>query len=143
AAVGARRAYGRHAVPHRRRLLLARSRWLAGRALVRDDVAFSHRRAAAADQPCFGSRGRSIRTVAAAPGRSVGGEGLNGQRAGALVLVATPIGNLGDLAPRAVEELRVADLIACEDTRRTRKLLTHAGVGGAGRLVAVHDHNEA
>src|SRR5947208_12581584 len=61
---------------------------------------------------------------------------------GALVLVATPIGNLGDLSPRAVEALAGADVIACEDTRRTRKLLSHAGVRSR-KLVAVHDHNEA
>lgn len=65
------------------------------------------------------------------------------ERAPALVLVATPIGNLGDLSPRAVNELRDADVIACEDTRRTRKLLSHAGVRGGSRLVAVHEHNEA
>jgi 16S rRNA (cytidine1402-2'-O)-methyltransferase len=58
------------------------------------------------------------------------------------VLVATPIGNLGDLAPRAVEVLRDADVIAAEDTRRTRALLTHAGLSASGRLVAVHEHNE-
>jgi 16S rRNA (cytidine1402-2'-O)-methyltransferase len=63
--------------------------------------------------------------------------------AGALVVVGTPIGNLGDLSPRAVEALRTADVIACEDTRRTRALLTAAGLSGAGRLVAVHDRNEA
>jgi 16S rRNA (cytidine1402-2'-O)-methyltransferase len=61
---------------------------------------------------------------------------------GALVVVATPIGNLGDLSPRAVEALASADVIACEDTRRTRALLTHAGISGS-KLVAVHDHNEA
>lgn len=61
---------------------------------------------------------------------------------GRLVLVGTPIGNLGDLAPRAVEALRDADLIAAEDTRRTRGLLTHAGVPAGRRLVAVHEHNE-
>jgi 16S rRNA (cytidine1402-2'-O)-methyltransferase len=61
---------------------------------------------------------------------------------GRLVLVATPIGNLGDLSPRAVDALRTADVIAAEDTRRTRALLTHAGVAARGRLVAVHEHNE-
>ena len=63
-------------------------------------------------------------------------------REGALILVATPIGNLGDLAPRAVETLRDAEVIAAEDTRRTRALLTHAGVPAGRRLVAVHAHNE-
>jgi 16S rRNA (cytidine1402-2'-O)-methyltransferase len=58
------------------------------------------------------------------------------------VLVGTPIGNLADLAPRAVEALRDADVIAAEDTRRTRALLTHAGVSAGRRLVAVHEHNE-
>lgn len=62
---------------------------------------------------------------------------------GALVIVATPIGNLGDLSPRAVAELRDADIIAAEDTRHTRKLLTHASIPAAGRLRAVHAHNEA
>jgi len=61
---------------------------------------------------------------------------------GALVLVATPIGNLGDLSPRVVEVLRTADVIAAEDTRRTRALCTHAGVAAGSRLVAVHAHNE-
>ena len=58
-----------------------------------------------------------------------------------LVLVATPIGNLDDLSPRAVTALREADVIACEDTRHTRKLLSHAGITGH-RLIAVHEHNE-
>ncbi|MDQ3982098.1 MAG: 16S rRNA (cytidine(1402)-2'-O)-methyltransferase [Actinomycetota bacterium] len=47
---------------------------------------------------------------------------------GRLVLCGTPIGNLDDMAPRAVEALRAADVIACEDTRRTRKLLSHFGI---------------
>jgi len=61
----------------------------------------------------------------------------------ALVLVGTPIGNLGDLSPRAVEELRTADVIAAEDTRRTRALLSHAGIPAGRRLRAVHARNEA
>jgi 16S rRNA (cytidine1402-2'-O)-methyltransferase len=61
---------------------------------------------------------------------------------GVLTLVATPIGNLGDVSQRAVEALRGADVIAAEDTRRTRGLLTHLGIGGGGRLVSVHAHNE-
>jgi 16S rRNA (cytidine1402-2'-O)-methyltransferase len=59
-----------------------------------------------------------------------------------LCLVATPIGNLGDLSPRAERALADADVIACEDTRRTRQLLSHAGIHDKV-LVAVHDHNEA
>jgi 16S rRNA (cytidine1402-2'-O)-methyltransferase len=61
---------------------------------------------------------------------------------GQLLLVATPIGNLGDLSSRAVEALRDADVIAAEDTRRTRALLSHLGVPAAGRLRSVHAHNE-
>ena len=60
---------------------------------------------------------------------------------GSLVLVATPIGNLGDLSPRAVVELGRADAIACEDTRRTGRLLAHAGVS-APKLLTVNDHTE-
>ncbi|MGH9224388.1 MAG: 16S rRNA (cytidine(1402)-2'-O)-methyltransferase [Acidimicrobiales bacterium] len=62
---------------------------------------------------------------------------------GALVLVGTPIGNLGDLPPRAVEVLRTADVIACEDTRRVRQLLSHVGIPAGRRLVTVNEHNEA
>jgi len=62
--------------------------------------------------------------------------------AGALVLVGTPIGNLGDLSPRAVEVLGSADVVCCEDSRRTGRLLQHAGVR-ARELLVVNDHNEA
>ncbi|MGH9079099.1 MAG: 16S rRNA (cytidine(1402)-2'-O)-methyltransferase, partial [Acidimicrobiales bacterium] len=61
---------------------------------------------------------------------------------GAIVLVGTPIGNLGDLSPRAVAVLGDADVIYCEDTRHSRKLLTHAGITGA-TLRSLHRHNEA
>ena len=60
---------------------------------------------------------------------------------GALVLVGTPIGNLGDLSPRAVEALAGASLVCCEDTRRTGRLLQHAGIGRA-TLRTVNDHTE-
>ncbi|MBO0893459.1 MAG: 16S rRNA (cytidine(1402)-2'-O)-methyltransferase, partial [Acidimicrobiales bacterium] len=56
--------------------------------------------------------------------------------------MATPIGNLSDLSPRAERALADADVIACEDTRRTRQLLSHAGIHDK-TLIAVHDHNEA
>lgn len=49
---------------------------------------------------------------------------------GALYLVATPIGNLGDVSTRALETLRACDRVVAEDTRRTRRLLTHFGIGG-------------
>jgi len=60
---------------------------------------------------------------------------------GTLYLVATPIGNLEDITYRAVRTLREAGLIACEDTRQTRKLLDHYGI--ARPLVSYHEHNEA
>ncbi len=61
----------------------------------------------------------------------------------ALIIVATPIGNLADLAPRAVEVLASADVVCCEDTRRTRALLSAARVSLRGRrLVSLHGHNE-
>lgn len=61
---------------------------------------------------------------------------------GSLVLVGTPIGNLGDLPPRAVDALRGCALICCEDTRHTAKLLSHAGISGIRRAVA-NEHTEA
>jgi len=61
---------------------------------------------------------------------------------GRLVLVATPIGNLEDLSPRAATALATADLVVCEDTRRTGRLLAAAGIPKRP-LLAVHDHNEA
>ncbi len=65
-----------------------------------------------------------------------GGKALSGT----LYLVATPIGNLEDITFRAVRLLKEADLVACEDTRQTRKLLDHYGI--AKPTVSYHEHNE-
>ena len=59
---------------------------------------------------------------------------------GTLYVVATPIGNLADASPRSLETLRAVDLIACEDTRTSSKLLAHFGI--TVRTVALHEHNE-
>jgi 16S rRNA (cytidine1402-2'-O)-methyltransferase len=59
---------------------------------------------------------------------------------GRLVVCPTPIGNLEDITLRVLAALREADVVACEDTRRTRVLLDRYGVGG--RLVSYHEHNE-
>lgn len=61
---------------------------------------------------------------------------------GRVVLVPTPIGNLGDITLRALEILRAADRIACEDTRHSGQLLAHHGISGKS-LVSLHEHNEA
>ena len=60
---------------------------------------------------------------------------------GRLVLVSTPIGNLGDLSTRAVETLRACALICCEDTRHSGKLFSHAGISGV-RLAVANEHTE-
>jgi 16S rRNA (cytidine1402-2'-O)-methyltransferase len=60
--------------------------------------------------------------------------------AGTLFIVATPIGNLGDLTPRALEVLRSVAAICAEDTRRSGQLLAHFGISTP--LVALHEHNE-
>jgi 16S rRNA (cytidine1402-2'-O)-methyltransferase len=87
------------------------------------------------------------RPASASPERASRGYVLNGREAVApplapgLHLVATPIGNLRDVTLRALEVLAAADLIACEDTRVTRKLIDHYGI--ATPLTTYHDHNAA
>lgn len=60
---------------------------------------------------------------------------------GRLVLVATPIGNLGDITARAIETLQQCDVICCEDTRHSQKLFQRFGIGDK-RLIVVNDHTE-
>lgn len=64
-----------------------------------------------------------------------------GRAEGRLVVIASPIGNLDDLSPRAAAALREADLVACEDTRRTATLLRHAA--SSADMLPAHAHNEA
>lgn len=59
---------------------------------------------------------------------------------GTLYLVATPIGNLSDISARAVETLKAVDIVACEDTRHTQKLLNHLGI--KAKTISYHVHNE-
>jgi len=60
---------------------------------------------------------------------------------GTLYLVGTPIGNLQDVTPRTIDTLTSVGVIACEDTRHTKKLLTHLGI--KNKLLSYHEHNEA
>lgn len=68
------------------------------------------------------------------------GESIVGANAGRIDVIATPIGNLGDLSPRARDALAQADLVAAEDTRRTGQLL--AAMGLSRPLISLHEHNE-
>ena len=59
-----------------------------------------------------------------------------------LYIVATPIGNLQDMSPRGIETLSAADIIACEDTRITKKLFSLLGISIKKKFITLHDHNE-
>jgi 16S rRNA (cytidine1402-2'-O)-methyltransferase len=61
---------------------------------------------------------------------------------GKLYVVATPIGNLGDMTPRGLQALRDANIVASEDTRRTRQLLSHFEIPAGNRLHSYHEHAE-
>lgn len=65
---------------------------------------------------------------------------IRSTRPGKVVVAATPIGNLDDVSDRLRQALAAADLVACEDTRRTGRLLAHLGL--QKRMVSMHDHNE-
>ncbi len=67
---------------------------------------------------------------------------LGAQRRAGLILVSTPIGNLGDLSPRSIEALAAADSVACEDTRRTGSLFAHFGIAHDPFIVC-NEHTEA
>ena len=60
--------------------------------------------------------------------------------AGELYIVATPIGNMGDMVPRAVDILHTVDLVAAEDTRRSSRLFSHFGIKTP--MISYHDHSD-
>ena len=65
------------------------------------------------------------------------------QDPGSILLVATPIGDVRDASPRVIAALEGADIVAAEDTRRALALASRLGIKLGGRLIALHDHNEA
>lgn len=86
----------------------------------------------------MGQHGKDAKRGAQQERHGHGGQASEG--AGKLYVVATPIGNLGDISARALAVLAQADLVAAEDTRTTGHLLAHHGI--AAKLVALHEHNE-
>lgn len=88
------------------------------------------------------SSGKKYKGEAGKKQASAGLVGRSAEASGQLTLVATPIGNAADISLRALDTLRNAELIFCEDTRQTQKLLMIHGITGK-KLVAAHQHNEA
>ena len=138
-----RRSNGSHQLPvgpHPGHALRARCRLSRREGRRRQDGAHapaSRRRSGVAGK--IGDRGprRRVRSVGSSRRRRRGGAPMTGT----LVLVATPIGNLGDLSPRAVATMQQSSLILCEDTRHSGKLLAHAGISGV-RLAVCNEHTE-
>src|SRR5690554_1789996 len=99
---------------------------------------------ASASGPARRSRRPRARSASGASVRATGSRSAEpsmATRTARLLVVATPIGNLGDLSARAAEALALADVVACEDTRRTGRLLAHLGID-APKLVRLDDHTE-
>lgn len=92
-----------------------------------------------------GPPGRGARVVRGSAREATVGTGREAEKpwvAGELSVVATPIGNIGDLSPRAAACIQEADVLCCEDTRHTGQLLARLGLRAA-RLLSVHAHNES
>src|SRR4051794_22701357 len=93
-------------------------------------IAAACRRPRIAAAFCRGVKPRVTRQQAAAIPERQQAAALryDAQMTGKLVIVGTPLGNLSDMTPRAIDALKSANVILCEDTRHTRKLLTHFGI---------------
>jgi 16S rRNA (cytidine1402-2'-O)-methyltransferase len=96
---------------------------------------------ASVDSPFAHRHDAGVVARSGAPAVATTAESIVAAIAGRIDVIATPIGNLGDLSPRARDALAAADLVAAEDTRRTAQLLTSLGLSRP--IVSLHEHNEA